>query len=470
MFKWLKRVFKKVRPFGSKKPDGFKSQQVAISYSLSPFIFLALQSLLAGLASTEFIFPNLPTPITFQSGRAMHLNLSILWPLLGMIGAVYYFLIQEAQSELYRPSWAKLLFWWFLLVISADLVVLALGFTEGREYLEALWFFDLALIIGTILYTYNLLRTALKNKSSFRRPTVLSMLVGSFSLVIFFAPNIIPNANLVIDETMRFWVVHLWEELSFELTGTAIIAALLLSLSDQGRRKIEQIVFLELAFVVLSGFLATAHHYYWIGLPRYWLWIGGIFSTLQVLPILLLAYTAYQETFKLKSLGGLRKQDLVALGLIFSSIFYHLIGAGALGFFMAIPRVNLYVHGTLLTSSHSHLALFGVHGFLVLGAAYYILTRSLELPMKEVKNGLLAVALLNIGLLIMGGSLFMAGVAEAYLWRVTGLDFVRVQSIIRPYYITRAAGGAIFAIGAFWLAWHVLAIIRNKKYRSKKNP
>ncbi|MBN8908117.1 MAG: DUF4130 domain-containing protein, partial [Rhodospirillales bacterium] len=33
-----------------------------------------------------------------------------------------------------------------------------------------------------------------------------------------------------------------------------------------------------------SGILGTGHHYYWIGAPGYWQWIGSLFSTLEVAP------------------------------------------------------------------------------------------------------------------------------------------------------------------------------------------
>ena len=36
----------------------------------------------------------------------------------------------------------------------------------------------------------------------------------------------------------------------------------------------------------LSGILGTGHHYYFIGTPNYWLWIGGIFSALEPLAFL----------------------------------------------------------------------------------------------------------------------------------------------------------------------------------------
>ena len=42
----------------------------------------------------------------------------------------------------------------------------------------------------------------------------------------------------------------------------------------------------------LSGILGTGHHFYYIGAPSYWLWIGGIFSALEPLAFLAMALFA----------------------------------------------------------------------------------------------------------------------------------------------------------------------------------
>jgi len=35
---------------------------------------------------------------------------------------------------------------------------------------------------------------------------------------------------------------------------------------------------------LFSGLLGTGHHYYWIGAPGYWQWVGSVFSTLEIAP------------------------------------------------------------------------------------------------------------------------------------------------------------------------------------------
>lgn len=93
------------------------------------------------------------------------------------------------------------------------------------------------------------------------------------------------------------------------------------------------------------------------------------------------------------------------------------------------------------------MALFGTYGFLALGIAYLTLPEWRDGALTAQK-GLWSLRLLNVGLAVMGGALALAGVAEAYLLRVVGLDFPTVVKITRPYMAVRIAGAVIFATGA----------------------
>ena len=44
------------------------------------------------------------------------------------------------------------------------------------------------------------------------------------------------------------------------------------------REIIEKWLYVIVGFTFLSGILGTGHHYYWIGTPKYWLAVGGIFG------------------------------------------------------------------------------------------------------------------------------------------------------------------------------------------------
>jgi nitric oxide reductase subunit B len=43
----------------------------------------------------------------------------------------------------------------------------------------------------------------------------------------------------------------------------------------------EKWLYVIVGLVFIAGILGTAHHYYWVGVPAYWLPIGGLFSALE---------------------------------------------------------------------------------------------------------------------------------------------------------------------------------------------
>ncbi len=228
----------------------------------------------------------------------------------------------------------------------------------------------------------------------------------------------------------------------------------LILVAEVNRRLVERLLYVEGALVVLSALFSTSHHFYWTGTPAFWLPVGEAASALQVVPILLIVLGSFHSLRGHQAPGA----NAISFGLFLSSAFWHLLGAGIMGAFLALPRVNRYAHGTLLTSAHSHLALFGVFGFLVLGLCHFILTRGLPAPPARVRVGIASVALLNTGLAAMSLSLGLGGVVQTYLWRVAGLDFVQTQVLLQPYLLGRALGGVVFAAGAWLFIWNTAGL------------
>lgn len=433
----------------------FRSQHLSYKYALFTYLLFGLQGLVASGGAIELIFPDIGNPIPFGAGRAFHLNISIYWPLIGMIGAIYFFFSQEAERELYSLKLITINFWMLLSTLGLILGSLLLGYTEGREYLEAIWPFKIATAACTIVLFFNLLKTYLASDVPRSRATLISIVAGSLTLIILYIPNVISYAHPTADEIAKFLVVHLWEEMSLELIGTGVLAALLIQVTGVKRKNVETAIYLDISFAALAGILATGHHYYWIGVPAYWLWVGGIFSAMQVLPAFILLYTAV-KSIELESFSILSNRDKITLILIGCSMFYHIFGAGFLGFFMAYPPLNRFVHGTYITSAHSHLALFGVFGFLVLALCFYILFTEIILVKKMYRWCLGAIFMLNAGLLTMGLGLLIAGGLQVYFWRVIGLSVGETNELIRPYLFIRAFGGSFYAIGSLLLTFVVV--------------
>jgi len=392
MIKWLLSFLTSffIRKSSEKKikyPKQYSSQLVALPYLLGALFYFGVQGLVATLGAMDLVFPDIPAPIKFQVGRAIHLKLSIYWPLLGIMGIVYYFFIREAETELYSTGLAWIQFGLFIITSLAAYTSLIFGVMRGTEYQETFWLVDIGLALVLFIFAHNLTRTYFKSKVPRQRVTLLAMLFGALSLVFLYIPNIFEYVHPTTNEIIRFWVVHLWEEMSKEVLLMGVLVAFLITINEGNRKVLEKPLLLQISLLILSATLATGHHYYWIGVPFIWLWIGGVFSVLQTVAIFLMGYIVYLGLQKVtwQDLSGGAK---LAFGFTLSSIFHHLTGAGLMGLAIAIPQLNKYSHGTYLTSSHAHLALFGAVGMLVLAGSTYILSNYTRIYQAGNKTGL----------------------------------------------------------------------------------
>ena len=93
----------------------FASQKVAKPYfiaALGLFAGQILFGLILGLQYVigDFLFPYIP----FNIARMVHTNLLIVWLLFGFMGATYYLVPEESETELWSPKLAMITFWVFL--------------------------------------------------------------------------------------------------------------------------------------------------------------------------------------------------------------------------------------------------------------------------------------------------------------------------------------------------------------------
>jgi nitric oxide reductase subunit B len=117
----------------------------------------------------------------------------------------------------------------------------------------------------------------------------------------------------------------------------------------------EKWLYVIVGLTFISGLLGTAHHYYFIGVPQYWLPLGGFFSALEPLVFVAMSAYAYQAIRR----SGLSHPNTLALHWTMGSALFSALGAGLLGLAHTWPSVNRWTHGTQITPMHGHSAFFG---------------------------------------------------------------------------------------------------------------
>jgi nitric oxide reductase subunit B len=420
----------------------YKSQKVAYWFFALSMLLLVLQityGFIMGFARIGF--DNLHEFIPFNTARAVHTNLLVVWLLSGFMGAAYYIIPEEAQRELVNVKLAYVQLISLALVGVTAIVGFHFNIWEGRKFLEIPRPLDYLVVVNVLLFLGLILTTLFKGKRQTTTALVLSM--GLLFAALLYLPGMLPFESQVRDSFFRWWVVHLWVEGVWELIMGGILSFLLIKLTGVDREVSEKWLYVIVGLTFLSGVLGTGHHYYYIGVNKIWLIVGGIFSALEPLAFLAMALFAVNMYRK----GEKKHPNKLALYWTLGAAILSFVGAGLLGFAHTLPQTNIYTHGTLVTAMHGHLAFWGAYGMIVLAIISYSLPNMTGRKLYDSSRGRMAFWLANIGMIGMTVAFGVAGVAQVYLERKFKMDFMLVQKEIAVHFVVLVLCATMFATG-----------------------
>jgi len=428
----------------------YRSQRVAYPYFLAALVLFLLQLAFGLLSLAKYLGPDpLLDVMNFATTKEIHTNLLLVWLLSGFMGSAYYLVPEESRTELYseRLAYVQLALW--LLIGVVAIVGYLFGITAGRKFLEMPLVLKFGVVVVMLLFLYNLGMTI---KKAGRFTTTEGVLLGGLvSSALLFLPGLIHFDNYTLDRFYRWWVVHLWVEGVWELILGALLAFLLIRLSGADREVLEKWLYVIVGLTFLSGILGTGHHYYWIGTPRYWLWVGGVFGGLEPLAFLGMAIYAYTTIRR----SGVSHPNSLALHWTIGSAVFSAIGAGILGLAHSWPQVNQWTHGTHVTTMHGHMAFFGAYAMINFGMFSYALPALTGRDERDTQTrlGMAAFWLMVGGMFGMTMALGAAGISQTYLERILGFGYLETQQKIQVHYLMWLGTAVIFSIGAGAYVW-----------------
>ncbi|MBC7951264.1 MAG: cbb3-type cytochrome c oxidase subunit I [Rhodospirillaceae bacterium] len=425
----------------------YESQKVALYYIAGALGLFVAQVLFGVVAGTVVVMPNfLSELLPFNIIRMIHTNALIVWLLMGFFGAAYYLIPEEAETELYSTKLAIIQFWLFLFGATAAVVGYLFRIHEGREFLEQPLWIKLAIVVVALMFLFNVTMTVLKG-----RKTAITnvLLLGLWGIAIFFLFSLYNPDNLILDKMFWWWVVHLWVEGVWELVMASILAFLMIKMTGVDREVVEKWLYVIIGLALFSGILGTGHHYYWIGTPGYWQWIGSVFSTLEVAPFFAMVVFTFMMVWK----GGRTHPNKAALLWSLGCSVFAFFGAGVWGFLHTLSSINYYTHGTQVTAAHGHLAFYGAYVMVNLAIFTYAMPNILK---REPYNQLLNMWgfwVTSGGVAFMTFALTFAGVVQTHLQRVMGMNFMEVQDQLGLFYWLRLGAGVATLIGVGMVVW-----------------
>ncbi len=428
----------------------FKSQKKLLKYipivSLLFVVQLFLGAYIAHLYSDpteDFIFSQSLLP--FNVIRSIHTQLAILWVAVGwLVGGML--IAPWVANKDHKFPWLVDVLWIALLVVAVGSIVgLYLGATgqlrdtwfwlgnEGRELLNLGRVWDIGLVIGLVFWF--LLIVSLIKKSATNNPLVGTIIWSSFAIATLYIAGMMPvhkvMPNFTVDDYYRWWVIHLWVELTFELFAAGVIAFMTVSLGLISQKTAEKVMFFELFLIMMSGTLGVGHHYWWQGLDQYWIAIGGIFSALEPLPLALMIVEAWKNQRDQKVAGKINEFSTPFMWIAGSAVL-NWIGAGFFGMVINTPTISYYSHGTYLIMPHGHIALLGAFGYISI-AFLYMTSRANAMANGWVWNHKLskiAFWLLTIGALLFALPTLIIGLEQTRVAAEMGYYFTRTREAL----------------------------------------
>ena len=439
----------------------FKSQSVARLYFTGALALFVGQIVFGVLLGLQYLIGDLAFPfVPFNIARMVHTNLLIVWLLMGFMGSAYYLVPEEAETELWSPKLAVALFWIFLaagaatilgyLLVPYATLASATGndmlATMGREFLEQPLPTKLGIVVVALAFLFNISMTVLKGRKT---AITLVLLMGLWGLALMFLFSFVNPSNLVRDKMYWWFVVHLWVEGTWELILGGLLAFVLIKTTGVDREVIDKWLYLIITMALVTGILGTGHHFFFIGLPGYWQWVGSVFSALEPVPFFMMTLFAFNMVQRRKREHPNQAAVLWAVGCAVMGF----LGAGLWGFIHTLSPVNYYTHGTQVTAAHGHLAFYGAYVLVVIAMISYAMPilRGREANSRRAQGfEMWSFWIMTIGMGVMVLALTGAGILQVWLQRMPtegAMSFMATQDQLRFFYWVRIAGGVMFLAG-----------------------
>ena len=421
----------------------YRSQSVAYWYFAVAMVLFGLQLVFGLLSAAKYLGPDpLLYILPFDVTKVIHTNLLIVWVLTGFMGATYWMVPDESRTELYsvKLAYVQLVLWTLMGLVTVIGYLFRYG--TGNKLLEQPLPSKIVIVICMLIFLYNIGMTIWKSK---RFTTTEGVLVlGLLLAALLYLPALLEYENYTVAIFYRWWTIHLWVEGVWEMIQGGFLAYLLIRLSGADREVMEKWLYVIVGLVFIAGILGTAHHYYWVGVPAYWLPIGGIFSALEPLALVGMAIYAYSAMRR----SGMSHPNTLALHWTLGSAVFTLFGAGLLGLAHTFPDVNKWTHGTLITAMHGHAAFYGAYAMITLAMISFALPAMTPGRSEQGSSiGYWSFWLQISGMFGMTLSFATAGIAQVYLERILGMGYLDAQLKIQVHFVMLVITASIFASG-----------------------
>ncbi|MCC8978363.1 cytochrome-c oxidase, cbb3-type subunit I [Bradyrhizobium acaciae] len=449
------------------------------NYYLGPIKFASAMAMFWGIAgftvgliiAMQLAWPALNFDLpwtTFGRLRPLHTSAVIFAFGGNVLIATSFYVVQKTCRTRLAGDLAP----WFVVVGYNFFILIAgtgylLGVTQSKEYAEPEWYADLWLTIVWVTYLLVFLMTLVKRKEPHIFVANWFYLAFIITIAVLHLGNnpALPVSFLgsksyiawggVQDAMFQWWYGH--NAVGFFLTA-GFLAIMYYFIPKRAERPIYSyrlsiIHFWALIFLYIW---AGPHHLHYTALPDWAQTLGMTFSIMLWMPSW---GGMINGLMTLSGAWDKLRTDPVLRMMVVSVAFYGM--STFEGPMMSIKVVNSLSHYTDWTIGHVHSGALGWVGFVSFGALYCLIPWLWNRQLYSLKLVNWHFWISTIGIVLYISAMWVSGILQGLMWRAyTSLGFLEysfIESVeaMHPFYIIRAAGGALFLAGALIMAFNL---------------
>ncbi len=422
------------------------------------FVWLLVASAAGLTASLKLHLPDWLTQqawLSFGRIRTLHLNaVAYGWAPMAGLAIAMFVLPRLLGTPLVGGHFALLGGALWNAGLIAGLGAIAVGFSDGLEWLEIPWQVDILFVVGGALVGLPLVLTLLQRKVRHLYVSVWYMGCALFWFPVLFLVANIPGLHGGVQQaTMNWWFGH--NVLGLFYTPLAL-ASIYYFLPKVIGRPVQSYNLSLLGFWGLAFFYGQVGGHHLIGgpVPGWLITLSIVQSMMMILPVA--AFTVNQYQTLQGHLGALRWSPTLRFigvgGLMYTA-------SSVQGSLEALRSVNAVTHFTHYTVAHAHLGLYGFVTFVFFGAIYFIVPRitGREWPYPRWITAHFWLAFIGFSIYFIG--LSIGGWLQGKAMLDAARPFMESMTLTLPYLQARSVGGALMVASHLVFAAHFVAVI-----------
>ena len=459
--------------------DHSKYDDTPIRWGVIATVGWSVVGMLAGLIiALQLSFPLLNLEPWFNFGRLRPLHTSgVIFAFGGnvLIATSFYVVQRTCRARLAFPGLARFVFWGYQMFIVLAASGYLLGITQSREYAEPEWYVDLWLTIVWVAYLVVFVGTLARRTEphiyvanwfylSFILTIAMLHIVNNLAIPVSLTGSLSYSAFAGVQDALtQWWYGH--NAVAFFLT-VPFLAMMYYFVPKQAERPIYsyRLSILHFWSLIFLYIWAGPHHLHYTALPDWAQTLGMVFSVILWMPSW---GGMINGLMTLNGAWDKVRTDPIIRMMVMALAFYGM--ATFEGPMLSIKAVNSLSHYTDWTIGHVHAGALGWNGMISFAAIYYLVPRLWgQKRLYSLRWVNWHFWLATLGIVFYAAAMWVAGITQGLMWREYGIDGYLVNSFaetvvaLKPMYLLRAFGGALYLSGVILMVANVWLTIRGR--------